>query len=128
MSTPNKLNQFGAEYRQDQPHEVKMHDVSEKPMPFMTITLDLESDWPAWTSTSGMRQWNHKLAPCCQCDISLDLMLSDRSALNITETIGPWKHYTNKDYQRDLAQHVKALFVQGLKGHICRLQGLFGTP
>ena len=112
-------NQYDELFNTTNNTEDIMADQAGKSMGFLVAILDLMTDWPAWTSWSGMRQWAHDLHPCPKCNIKKILMHSNDSVQGVSLSIesGPWEDYTHKDYEQDLNSHLVATCCK----HTCKL-------
>ena len=88
-----------------------MAELAGQDMDFILAVLDCDTDWPARTSWTGMRQWNHTYFPCPDCDIPKTLMDSPDSIKGVSLNKGPWTEYTHEQYNQNLKLHLVAAWI-----------------
>jgi len=65
-------------------------------LPYLRVCA--RADWPAWNEISGVRYWNHAIAPCPKCLISHAEMVSAGQVSVMSLDGGKWPAFTSKEY------------------------------
>jgi hypothetical protein len=104
----NSLNQYDESFTTNSTTERRLAQQAGTDMGIVVVTLDAMTDWPAWTSWTGMRQWNHNRSPCPKCDISKSVMYSEDSIKGVSLENGPWIDYSHEQYDQDLSSALVA--------------------